>query len=157
VFGHSKPRKEVCYTTDGLPYLYSGVAHTTTRFPAHVLDVIPRLLAAVQTLVPSNLYTELCNAVDIVYDTSFDRGGSISAHSDDEGCWGLVLIFSLGQTRWLRVRGKYTKKWTNVEMLDNSLVAMHGCSFQGNYTHQVDKLPVGDVVGQRMSLNVRFM
>lgn len=155
-FGRTKPRKEVCYTPHGLPYKYSGILHTSAPFPPHVLTIVPTLQSYIQALVPDNVYTELSNGVDIVYSAEFERGGSISAHSDDEDEWGLVIILSFGQTRWLRVRNKYDKTWYNVELKHNSLVAMHGATFQRDYTHQIDKLAVGETPAMRMSLNIRF-
>jgi alkylated DNA repair dioxygenase AlkB len=157
-FGQLKPRKEVCYTLDGKPYVYSGVSHLTLPYPEHVKNIVPELLNKLREFVPDNSFNELSNGVDIVYSNEFVRGGSISAHSDDEKRWGLVLIYSLGQTRWLRVRRKSPPKtWYNVEMTHNSLVAMHGHTFQKEYTHQVDKLSIGESVGTRYSLNLRFV
>ena len=158
VFNSPKPRREVCYTIDGRPYRYSGITHTTRTYPEHVLQLIPSMLEAVQRQLPESPYRRLSNAVDILYGPEFIRGGSVGAHSDDEDDWGLVVIFSLGQTRWLRVRRLSDKKsWINVEMRHNSILAMHGSTFQRRYTHQVDKLSRRDSVHPRLSLNVRFL
>jgi alkylated DNA repair dioxygenase AlkB len=121
-----------------------------------VLNIVPAILEAVESSFPDNKYKELSNGVDILYSNEFVRGGSMGAHSDDEMHWGLVVIFSLGQTRWLRVRKKSNGAFFNVEMRHNSLIAMHGCSFQQLYTHQVDKLYKEEEVQCRLSLNLRF-
>jgi len=155
-----KPRAEVCYTVNGKPYKYSGKLHFTTLLPAHVRDAIPHWLTAIDQQLPSDLsnpYRSVSHAVDIMYDANFARGGSIGKHKDDEvDGWGLVLIYSLGQTRWLRVRDERSGAWFNVEASDNSLIAMLGSRFQQEFTHQVDKLADGEEVGTRLSINVRF-
>lgn len=154
-----KPRLEMCYSADGSAYKYSRVFHPTMKYPSHVLDVASILLEKVNTLLSaeniSNPFQKLSNGVDILYSEQFARGGSISAHRDDEEQWGLVIIFSLGQTRWLRVRSN-NKEWWNIKMGHNSLIAMHGKTFQSDFTHQVDKLQPGEIVGRRLSLNLRF-
>jgi alkylated DNA repair dioxygenase AlkB len=79
-------------------------------------------------------------------------------HSDNENeDWGLVLILSFGQERWLRIRSKKTGQWYNVKAGPNTLIAMYGSTFQEAYTHQVDKLSEDEEVGVRLSLNVRFL
>lgn len=156
-----KPRSEVCYTPNGQPYKYSGKNHYTTKYPSHVEKIIPSLLRSFSNELEKhelkNQFTILSNAVDIIYSDAFPRGGSISAHKDNEQPWGLVLVFSLGQTRWLRVRHDTTKEFFNVQLRDNSLVAMFGKDFQKCFTHQVDKLSEKEFVGTRLSLNVRFL
>jgi hypothetical protein len=157
-FGHMKPRREICYSPSGMPYVYSRVKHPTTRYPEHVKAILPVFERAIDNLLeahgkPRRPYRRLSSGVDICYDASFERGGSIAAHRDDEEEWGMVLIFSLGQTRYLRIRGQ---SWTNVAMTHNSLVVMYGPSFQTRYTHQVDKLQKNEIVGTRLSLNVRY-
>jgi alkylated DNA repair dioxygenase AlkB len=157
-FGGAKPRSEVCYTRDGKPYVYSRRAQPTVTFPAHVEHIVPTLLRAVQRLLPDNRYTEIDTAVDIAYDATFERGGSIGAHSDDENpAWGLVVILSVGQARWLRLRRSRDGAFVNVRMAHNSLVAMYGAHFQQHHTHQVDKLSAHETVGLRLSLNIRFV
>lgn len=90
-------------------------------------------------------------------ETSSLNNSSSRTSSSCSDCWGIVIIFSLGQTRWLRIRSKKHKsQWINVEMSHNSLLVMSGESFQQRYTHQVDKLTKHDIVGNRLSLNVRF-
>jgi len=152
------PRYEVCYTTTGRPYTYSGVKRFTQPYPEHILEMINPFLITVQKHLPfKNVYTKMSNGINILYCSDFKKGGSVSAHSDDEMKWGLVIIFSLGQTRWLRIRHKKTKKWTNVKMKHNSIVCMHGPSFQEKYTHQVDKLKDKEPIGNRISINIRFL
>jgi alkylated DNA repair dioxygenase AlkB len=107
--------------------------------------------------MPPNPYTELSSGVDIVYSSKFPRGGSIGCHSDDEMNWGMVIVLSLGQTRYFRVRRKSDGDWVNVKLGHNSLTVMYGPTFQELYTHQVDKLKEGEPVGIRMSMNARFL
>jgi len=156
-----KPRREVCYSPDGAPYIYSRIAHATLKYPNHVLKVASLCCTEVDKALQKeglqpNPYITLSSGVDIIYDASFPLGGSISAHKDDEQDWGMVIIFSLGQTRYLRVRCDTDRKWYNIEMTHNSVVVMYGPSFQKNYTHQVDKLHRDDKIGVRLSLNMRY-
>lgn len=153
-----KPRYEVCYTPDGTPYEYSNQKHHTSKYPQHVLDLIPKFKDVINhNLGKITPYAKLSTGVDILYSDDFPRGGSISAHRDYEMDWGLVIIYSLGQSRWLRVRNSETKQFYNIKVPHNSLVAMHGPTFQKNYTHQVDKLSKDEPVGNRLSLNIRFL
>lgn len=154
-----KPRFEVCYTLSGEEFKYSGNKHLTTKYPSHVLKVIPIFKDKIREMIESKdlKYEKLSISIDILYSPEIERGGSISPHSDDEMEWGLVIIFSLGQTRWLRIRNKETKKYINVEMKHNSIVCMYGETFQKKYTHQVDKLKKDDNVKTRLSLNIRFL
>jgi alkylated DNA repair dioxygenase AlkB len=158
-FGHMKPRRELCYRTDDDPakYKYSGKKHETVLYPAHAQRAIDILYRKFCEAVPGNEFTHQSLGVDIVYDDAIPFGGSIGAHSDDEMDWGLVLIYSIGQTRTLRIRNKATKEWTNIPMTDNSLIAMYGADFQRQFTHQVDKLRPDVKVGTRYSLNVRYL
>lgn len=157
-FGHRTPRAEVAYTRDGKPYTYSGVRRYTTAFPDHVLRVLPLFMSSVDRYIADNLYRRHDTAVDICYAHTQVRGGSIGRHKDDENAdWGLVVVYSLGQTRWLRVRRDTDGRFYNVALRHNSLVAMHGAAFQRNYTHQVDKLHADEGVGTRFSLNVRYL
>lgn len=151
-----KPRREVCYTTDGKAYRYSTVDHKTTKYPPHVLAVVERLAAAAKLDFPESKYTQLSNGIDIAYSDEFKRGGSVSEHADKEGDWGLVLVFSLGQSRWFRIRNVETGQRYNFLIPHNSLLAMHGETFQAKYLHSVDKLNEQERVGVRLSLNVRF-
>lgn len=160
--GATTPREEVCYTPDGLPYVYSGKRHLTTKYPEHVKTILPLLLAHFEAGLPAedgeNAYRRVSSGVDILYSDKFDRGGSIGRHRDDEHPgWGLVLIYSIGQARWLRVRDANSGQFYNVEMTDNSLVAMYGERFKADHTHQVDKLHKDEEVGARNSLNIRFL
>lgn len=164
-FGSLKPRKEVCYTPDGTPYNYSKINHYTTKYPSHVLAILPLFMQAIDSALanaglPPSEYRELSSGVDIKYDSSIKCGGSIAAHRDDEDHWGMVVIHSLGQTRYLRVRRNFegnVGEYSNVELSHNSLVVMYGPSFQKFYTHQVDKLSPKETIGTRLSLNVRYL
>lgn len=152
-----KPRIEVCYTASGDTFRYSNHNHITKKFPAHTLPVVGEMLSSVGRIIPNNKYQTISSGIDILYNADFERGGSADAHGDKEKPWGLVTIFSLGQTRWLRVRRIADGTWYNVEMRHNSLVAMHGASFQTLYTHQVDRLAKDEAVYPRLSFNVRFL
>lgn len=153
-----KPRYEICYTKLGEPYTYSNISQPTVIYPDYVKNLIPSFIEIVEeNLGKDTPYKELSNGVDILYGPDFPRGGSISAHSDDELDWGLVIIFSLGQTRWFRIKHKETKEYYNIKMPHNSLICMHGKTFQKLYTHQVDKLSKNEQVGYRLSLNLRFL
>lgn len=164
-YGHLKPRKEVCYTPTGAPYIYSGIAHPTLPYPPHVLTVLPYFEKAIDDLLsssdrPPRPWRTSTSAVDICYDDSFERGGSISAHRDDEEEWGMVYIYSLGQTRYLRIRetsAEHDGRWINIKLIHNSLAVMYGPTLQKSYTHQIDKLSSGEFVGTRLSLNVRYL
>lgn len=151
-----KPRREVCYTIDGQAYRYSTVNHKTVKYPQHVLDVIPKLMETAKLDFEGTKYTRLSNGIDIVYSKEFVRGGSVSEHADKEGDWGLVLVFSLGQSRWFRVKNVQTGQRYNFLIPHNSLLCMHGETFQKLYVHGVDKLHETERVGVRLSLNVRF-
>lgn len=164
-FGALKPRKEVCYKPPGgTDYVYSGIRHITTWYPSHVRALLPLFMEAVDDALkreglPPNKYTELSSGVDIMYGPTLDRGGSIAAHRDDEKDWGMVMIHSLGQTRYLRFRKNFkgeVGEYLNVELSHNSLVVMYGPTFQKFYTHQVDKLSPREAIGTRLSLNVRY-
>lgn len=156
-FGNEKPRKEVFYTHCKESYVYSGIGHCTYAYPQHVNDVITELEDAVSSACDVSLpFGELDITGDICYDSSILRGGSVGAHSDDEAHWPFIMIFSLGQTRFLRIRNKFTKEFVNIEMAHNSVVIMHGATFQALYTHQVDKLFKDEPIGTRFSLNIRY-
>jgi len=158
-----KPRLELCYSTTGKPFNYSNVNHTTVAYPDHVAALLPPLAERIDEELrratgAGNTFTELSTGVDICYDKTFPRGGSVAAHKDNtDPNWGMVLIFSLGQTRYLRVRRDSDRSFFNIVMPDNSVVAMHGASFQKEYTHQVDKLYADEEIWPRLSLNARYL
>ncbi len=151
-----KPRYEVCYTVTGEPYVYSNFSHYTIKFPSYILDIVPNILSIIEEFGLDNKYKNISHGVNILYSSDFERGGSISAHKDNEMEWGLVIILSYGQSRWLRVRSCSTGKYYNVKMKHNSLICMYGSTFQKKYTHQVDKLNKKEKVGNRISINIRF-
>lgn len=158
----TKPRKEICYSPNGEPYVYSKIKHETTTYPQHVLDLINTAFVKINEVLEQNdrgycPYIYYTSGVDILYDDSFPRGGSISAHKNDEENRGMVIIYSLDQTRYLRVRRDSDKQWYNMKAVHNSLIVMYGDRFQTDYTHQVDKLAPSAQIGARLSLNVRFM
>jgi alkylated DNA repair dioxygenase AlkB len=166
-FGHDKPRAELCYSPDGKPYVYSNISHPTTTYPDHVLKIQEHIVGVIEAYFKDVMkkemtYKTLSTGVDIEYSSRFNRGGSILAHSDDEdSAWGMVVVFSLGQTRVMKFKSKCGARAAadsnvNVAMHDNSIVIMHGIKFQSMYTHQVDKLAESDPVGVRFSLNFRY-
>lgn len=157
-YGKMKPRKELLYYVEGdEPYKYSGVKHKSIIYPGHVRIIEEKLLSRFEEMVPENKYKQLSHGIDIEYSNEFERGGSIGCHSDDEMDWGLVIVYTLGQSRWFRVRHKSTGAWHNVKLAHNSLVAMYGANFQKRYTHQIDKLNKDEEVGIRLSLNIRYL
>lgn len=162
-FGMDKPRIEVAYTIDGNPFSYSGKQHYTTRYPSHVTDIIPILLNEVDEELGESSDWELSTGIDIIYPSIFPGSGSIGAHSDDEAMsmygrhWDLILIYSLGQTRYLRVRRRdRIGDYINIPLNHNSLVAMYGPTFQEIYTHQIDRLKKDEPHHDRHSINIRF-
>ncbi len=159
VFGHKKPRYEIFYTKSGEPYRYSKISHATTTYPKHVLDVIREIEDVVasqgEDVLPN--FGELDITGDILYDGTLKCGGRVAAHSDDERAWPIVIIFSLGQTRYLRLKKIGGDEEINVEMEHNSVVVMAGDTFQATYTHRVDLLSPSESVGARLSLNIRYL
>lgn len=160
-YGYAKPRKELFYSPSGDTYHYSGKKHRTTVYPEHVSKAIVQIMKAIDDRLSEDdeiVFTNYKVSVsgDIKYDSDMPLGGSCGAHSDDEMKWPLIIIYSLGQSRWIRFRNKATGKYTNIEMADNSVVIMFGQWFQADYTHQVDKLTPGEEVGTRLSLNIRY-
>lgn len=161
-FGHLKPRREVCYSTDGKPYVYSGRAQPTIQYPQHVLDMVPGIVAIMREHAPDLPCTRLDHGVDIAYGADLPGGGSIGQHSDDENPnWGAVAIVSMGQRRWMRFRRKCDEgpncDLCHLPLDDRSLVIMSGANFQKWYTHEVPKLPSLVVPEERRSLNIRFI
>lgn len=160
-FNSMKPREEICYTVDGSPYKYSKIKQPTVVYPPHVLKIERILFQEFTKIVPENPFTVLSNGVDILYSEKQKFGGSIGVHSDDEMPWGLVLVYSIGQTRTFRIREKDVPGYKDFPLTDNSLVAMYGPTFQSKYTHQVDKLTPLFVekygVQNRLSLNIRYL
>jgi len=160
--GRDIPRSQICYTKSGQCYQYSGVRHKTVEFPPYITELFKRLMIRVQQIIPDNPYTELDTATDLMYSNKYVRGGSIGEHKDDENInWGLVIVYSLGQTRYMRIRKNKVKneknKFINVAMPHNSLIGMYGPNFQQLYTHRIDKLKIGEPVGNRLSLNGRYI
>ena len=162
-FNSIKPRKEVCYTVDGQPFRYSRILHQTTKYPPHVLKLMPFFHSCILSFYPDNHFNQISGGLDIIYSPEFERGGSAGRHRDSEMNWGLVVIFSLGQTRWFRIR-QYAEDspepipiYYNIEMKHNSVIMMHGKTFQELYTHQVDKLSKDEDVYYRLSLNIRYL
>lgn len=163
-YGYSMPpRHQICYTMEDQEIVHptQKYGEIMTTYPTHVLDLIPYFMNRIKEYIPNNPYVILSTGLDILYSPQFPRGGSIAAHSDYLGDpdrkWGLIIIYSIGQTRYIRIRRKDDKTYFNVQMNNNSLVCMYGESFQQLYTHQVDKLYSNEEVGCRISLNMRFM
>lgn len=158
IFGHAKPRDEICYTQTGDPYAYSGIKHATRVFPFHVLMLSDEIRDLVCEYAPEFRNHVLDCGVDIIYGPQHARGGSIMAHSDDEKPWDMVLIYSLGQKRWLRMRNKSNRDaWLNIPMTHNSVVAMFGKGCQDAWTHQIERLGANEEIGIRLSVNLRYL
>ena len=164
-FGYVKPRDEVCYISDHnnnraekKPYTYKGVNHKTLRYPNHVLVVVSKIQSILNNRIPTHDCQRLWTATDTLLCDKHSRGGFIDAHSDtDTKNLNLVVIFSLGQSRWLRIRNKETLRYSNVLVPHNSLVVMSGPKFQQNFTHELIRLTPSDVIGQHLSLEIRFL
>lgn len=164
-FGAQKPRYEVSYTIDGEPNQYSGIKHYTVQYPDHVLQLAKKIQAVIEEEYGS---VQLSTGIDIHYCNTIRGSGSIAKHSDDEMDWCAVAVYSLGQTRYLRVRRKDgSSGYYNIRLQHNSLVIMldpkdsKPGQFQKNYTHQIDKLTNTaknpQPLGHRLSLNLRFL
>ena len=165
IFGTVKPRDEVCYISDHnhnraekKPYTYKGVNHKTLRYPNHVLLVASKIQSILSHRIPHHGCHRLWTANDTLLCDKHSRGGFIDAHSDvDIHNLNLVVIFSLGQSRWLRIRNKETLRYTNVLLPHNSLVVMYGPKFQQNFTHELIRLTPSDVIWRHLSLEIRFL
>lgn len=159
-FGY-KPRVERCYTLTGKPLVYSRVTHKTSKYPEHVSATMKTVKEKVDITLADNRvktnYHALADGIDIVYDDTFPRGGSVAAHKDQMAPYGRVDILSFGQTRLMRIRREADKQVYNVEMPHNSVIVMLGPTFQDKYTHEVPKLGAGETVGARNSINVRYL
>lgn len=158
-FNSVKPRYEVFYTPTGVSYRYSRTEHATYTYPEHVTEAIHAIEDAITAMEEESMphFGELDTTGDILYDATLKCGGRCGEHSDDERAWPIVVIFSLGQTRYLRLREIGGKREFNVEMSHNSVVVMAGDTFQKRYTHRVDFLAKTEPVGARLSLNVRYL
>lgn len=151
-----EPRRKIVYSPNGEDWHYSGSIHSSIKYPDYVL----RIVRYIEKIIALNFSDEHCSELSfsssIVYDQAYDRGGSIGAHSDSGEPWNNIAVLNHGQTRWFRVRHKKSKKFYNIEARDDSLILMHGKTFQQEYTHQVDKLPKSVEIGTRISLNIRW-
>lgn len=158
-FGSSKPRLEVAYVPDHVKnnLRYSQQDHFTTSYPPHVKKVISILLSRIYDTKTDTLNLQLSHSIDILYDSTSERGGSIAAHADTSHSYELILILSLGQSRYIRFKRKRDLKFFNFKLKDNSLLVMVGNGIQKHFTHQIDKLSRNEDIGSRLSLNVRFV
>ena len=145
-YGKPKPRKEVAFTFGGA-FKYSNRKHYTEKFNP-TIEAMSEILAL--KIGPDYI---LDQASDIEYGPEFKFGGSIAKHQDNEHPWNMVLIFSMGQTRTLKINGDHS---VSVDMEDNSIVAMVGRTFQKKYWHRVDKLNSKIAPQWRNSLNIRY-
>ena len=156
--GHPIPRWEICYTNDGKPFSYSKVKHDSIKYPPHVDKLSDLMLKRFAEMIPENKYVVRSHGISLLYSKDLDGGGSISAHSDVVAMkWGLIAVLSLGQARWMRFRNIETGQFINAKLRHNSFVYMYGPTFQKKYTHQIDKLGTNDEVGNRLSINVRYL
>jgi hypothetical protein len=162
------PRIEVAYARGEENYNYSGVDRYTIPFPPNIINISDKIIKQVKTLKPDNPYNQYDTGVDILYggkilesksSKKFGRGGSISFHSDDEKDWGMVGVYSLGQTRLFRIKDYGGKGPTRfiIPLFDNSLVVMYGPTFQKKYYHGITKLSSKLKAGVRLSLNIRYI
>lgn len=168
-YGQRKPRYEMCYSTDGKLFNYSNINHSTVVYPKHVKTVLPIFLDRISEEYGQDVRQyRLSHGIDIVYPSTLPGSGSIGEHSDLTLPWDMVVAYSLGQTRYFKVRrvkdtprdlparDKTTRTVINVPTPHNSLLVMIGPTFQKKYTHAIDKLKSKDKLGYRMSLNARY-
>lgn len=178
------PRQEL--SMGPAEYNYSGQKRPCIiGYPEHVEKLIGQVAPLVDQLVgrarennpalpPVNPYTEPSSSIEIVYgDPKIPLGGSIAPHADDEDPnWGLISVYSLGQSRQFIVTPNpktnpdahaAAKKWV-AKTADNSLIVMFGPSFQQRYLHEVPKLKESESYGPdktplwkaRVTVNVRM-
>lgn len=166
---HPTPRFESIF---GGKFNYSGVKRNfTEEYPEHIKRLIDILLPKINERVremtgSDNPYTHVSNGISILYAPEAKKtGGGLCMHKDHESLkhgihWSLILIYSVGQTRWLRIRRDSDGHFFNVPTVDNSLILMYGPTFQkpapDGYTHGIDNLSSGDRVGARLTINIRF-
>lgn len=153
------PRRSVIYSKKGDGWIYSNSKHPSVKYPDYVLRITSKMERSINKIYPENPCGEISYSSSIVYDSEYERGGGIGAHGDftNEGVWDNIAILNHGQTRWFRVRNVKTREFYNIRAVDNSLIVMHGDTFQQKYTHQVDKLPKSVEVHTRLSLNIRWL
>ena len=95
-----------------------------------------------------------CNLV--YYSPELGNGGRRGKHQDNPTQpLTLVLIYSFGQDRKMTFY-KDNKKVATIPLLDNSIVAMVGPTFQKVYHHQLDSIKSGEVAFDRYSFNTRY-
>jgi len=163
MFGSTKPRYEIAQSNGG-PVGYSGKNLVTESFSENTLHLSKQLLAAAVSLIGSTKDPKILektykldDTILIVYSDDMKGGGSIGRHRDDESDWEIVIIYTVGQTRILRVRNDETGNYTNVPMADNSMTVMYGRLFQQQNTHQVDRLSEKEPIGVRLTINMRYV
>lgn len=161
------PRFEINY---GDQYNYSGVVRPGIPHPEHIHELLEILKPTINSMIKEatnldNPYTTLSNGISILYGPEAKiNGGALCMHKDNESLpgfhWGLIIIYSVGQTRWLRVKRDSDNQYYNIPTVDNSLIMMFGPTFQkpspDGYTHGIAQLSPKDNVGARLSLNIRF-
>lgn len=87
-------------------FRYSGHENPTTTYPA----ISELIRVYYHSNFADNVFQKVFASLDILLSNESGGGGKTGAHGDSEQPWGLVLIFSLGQTRWLRIRRKEDKR-----------------------------------------------
>lgn len=96
------------------------------------------------------------NANIVHYAPELARSGGRGKHADNPGAnLKLVIIYSMGQTRHLKIYLDNRVVQT-VTMSDNSITAMVGPMFQQTFKHAVSKLPPTITPLDRYSFNARF-
>lgn len=168
--GRPIPRYECIF---GDEFNYSGVKRPYLKnVPEHIQNLIDICKSVADKRIleitgQPNKFNKQSNGIDILYSKDFANGGSLGMHKDNESMkiskkdhWGCIMIYSVGQTRWLRIKRDSDGHYYNVPTIDNSLILMYGDTFQypapDGYTHGIEKLSADDVVGSRVTVNIRF-
>jgi len=147
---------EMNYTRDGSVPSYANINQPTESLPAHILELSEPVSSSISSAIAGHMYTVLDTCSEIQLGKSLSCGGSIRQQSDYSSQWGCISMLSFGQTRWIRISKNGAQGTMNVSMPDNSLLIMHGPSFQDQYQHQVDELPSEHPVGTHLLLKMRF-
>lgn len=103
-----------------------------------------------------NSFTTHFNCNLVYYSPDLGNGGRRGKHQDNpDQPLNLVLIYSFGQDRTMTFY-KDNKKVSTIQLLDNSIVAMVGPTFQKVYYHQLDSIKPNQLAFDRYSFNTRY-
>lgn len=121
-FGNIKPRLE---------YEYNVV-----NFPEHINMINKKIL---KSLTKNGIDTKstIVSCIDALYGPDFTQGGSNGFHSETSLPWQIMVIYNLGQTRWLRIK---LENINNIRLYHNSLIILSGQDFW-HKNISIDKLP----------------